>query len=146
MNAFDFLFFHPGSLIYGIANSETIIYSTVRMQIDDDGYLIINPSFLDRKDYTRAGLGFGYRHRLRDYDLNRFYVQLKPGSHFLKYEDTSSGAMIEVLGYVGISMPMICFFDAGIGYKWDGAKKNHGLAIELNAGFSIFGLILLPFI
>ena len=150
MNAFDFLFFHPGSLVYGIVNSETIIYSTIRIplwQLSDDGYLIMNPSFLDRKDYTRGGFGLGYRHYLSDYDRERVYVQLKPGLHSLRYkEDTSSGTMIEVLGYVGISIPMICFFDAGIGYKWDGAKKNHGLAVELNAGFSIFGLILLPFI
>jgi len=147
---FDVVSFHPTSLIYGIVKSEAIIYSTIRWPLYGyewdraNEFIIINPSYLNKKDYTRFGSGLGYRYYVSsDWPL---YFQLKPGLHYLKYEDASTGPMIEVLGYFGISIPATGFLDAGVGYKWDCAKKNHGLAVDVNAGLSYVWTLLAPFI
>jgi len=134
----DVLFFHPVSLIYGLTQSEILFYTTIKLKLSRVSYAIINPSYLDKKDYTRFGSGLGYRRYVSREDINdwRLYFQLMPGLHYLKYENAMSGPMIDVLGYAGVSKPMYGFFDVGVGYKWDYAKKDHGLAVDVNAGLS----------
>lgn len=143
---FDILFLHPISFVHGITNSETIIHLTTKWE-----FIIIDPSYLNKKDYTRFGSGFGLRVPVFGYEgetrlLTCLYLQVKPALHYLKYEDSSSGSMIEVLGYTGISSDLIGFIDAGIGYKWNRAKNNHGLAIEVNVGLSALLLVIIPFL
>jgi len=142
----DFIFFHPASLIYGLTQSEILFYTTIKLKLSCVSYAIINPSYLDKKDYTRFGSGLGYRRYVSRENIQdwRLYFQLMPGLHYLKYGDALSGPMIEVLGYAGVSKPIYVFFDVGVGYKWDYAKKDHGLAVEVNAGLSLWWLILLP--
>jgi len=115
---FDVFYLHPVSLISGIIESEKVIYLTLNL-----GYLIINPSFLDKKDYYRFGSGFGYRNYFPITEVPIFYFQIMPSIHYLEYSKANSGKMINVLGYVGAA-DNFAFFDVGVGYEWNFVKKN----------------------
>ena len=130
----DGLFVHPVSLIYGITKNEALIYATLLFPIPPVSALVVHPSYLNKKDYYRIGSGLGYRLFLIDH----FYAQIMPSVHYLGYE-TTSGAMVEVLGYVG----GFGSIDVGVGYKWNFATKNHGLAVDVNFGLDA-AIVLLP--
>lgn len=124
---YEGLYAHPVSLIYGITKSEALIYFTLVWPAPIPvSAIVIQPSYLNKDDYWRIGSGLGYRLFLIDH----FYAQVMPSAHYLKY-DNASGAMIEVLGYLGGFGNV----DVGVGYKWNFATKNHGLAIDVNFGF-----------
>jgi len=132
------LFVHPVSLIYGITKNEALIYATLLYPIPPISALVVHPSYLNKKDYYRIGSGLGYRL----FFIDIFYAQIMPSVHYLGYE-TTSGAMVEVLGYVG----GFGNIDVGVGYKWNFATKNHGLAVDVNFGLDatfVTIVILLP--
>jgi len=143
----DYFFLHPISLISGIRKSETIIYLTIKGPLNEDeyiardggyyrkenpkkylDYLIINPSFLNKEDYYRIGSGLGYRRNVLSFEDKVFcYFQIMPSVHYLEYSKANSGAIINVLGYVGTSLKSEGFFDVGVGYEWNFVEKKHGL-------------------
>jgi hypothetical protein len=140
----DMFYIHPITAVSSIVLREPHIYLTVKSSsgISYNDYLIINPSVLNNDDYFRVGSGLGYRRHLNDEEF--YYWQLMPSVHYLKYSTSDSGPMINVLGYVGVSKKAIMFLDAGIGYKWDFAKKNHGLAFDINFGLACY-ICAIPF-
>jgi hypothetical protein len=144
------IFIHPVAITSHIRSN---IYLTYQVPLGEDGdyHIIINPSFLissfNKKDYSRYGSGIGFR-RFIDED---FYVQIMPSMFYLNGSapgnETISGSMVNVLGYVGYNMGY-WYFDAGLGYGWAflpktlknysdfpyHLKNNRGLAFDINFG------------
>jgi hypothetical protein len=141
---------HPITLTSNIRN----IYLTVQVPLEEYGdyHIIINPSLLlsslNKSDYYRWGSGIG----IRRFISGVFYLQLMPSIFQLEGSTPdnliASGAMINVLGYIGINIGIL-YFDVGIGYGWVSLpktlrnysdfpyhfKNNRGFALDVNFGF-----------
>jgi hypothetical protein len=132
-----YIFLHPFSIasgLYDIQNPELILYLTTEHQLSDYNRLIVHPSILVKSDYFRLGSGLGIRHYASSGFEGVPYLQLMPSVHYVR--ETVSGPVIDVLGYIGTTIADDCtfFFDVGIGYGWNFAKKNSGLVFDINFG------------
>ena len=135
------IYFHPITLLAGLASDLFLLYSTIELPQSISNSLIIKPSIwyftgynsdIDLSDVLRLGADVGIRHFPSE-KSEGLYLQGQAGLFFLSAENKSS-LWLDIMGYLGYSKKysgVRIFVDVGVGI---GMVENRAFLFDVNLG------------